>query len=98
MASPIVVGTTAIIAVPKNTSRALLRLQNTSSTQTIYIKRIPLSGVYSVVSATDYDLRMLPDSVTGEGGEPFETASINSFMVIASASGGSLAIFETVYI
>ena len=96
MASPIVVGTTAIVAVPANASRNNIRFQNTSSTQTIYLKRIPTTGAYGIVSTTDYDIRLLPDTATAEGGEPFETQSTASFMVISSASAGSLAIFETV--
>jgi len=98
MASPIVVGTTAIVAVVANPKRAGLRFQNVSATQTLYFKRIPATGTYTIVSATDYDFRMLPDSATGEGGEPFETNSVASFMVISSAAAGSLAVFETVYV
>jgi len=96
MSSPITVGVAAIVAVPINRNRASVRFQNTSPSQILYLKRIPLEGPYSVVSATDYDVRMLPDSATGEGGEPFETKSIASFMVVASAAAGTLAVFETV--
>jgi len=95
MASPITLGTTAIIVVPINKKRANIRFQNTSATQTVYIKKIPLTGPFTTVSITDYDVRMLPDSATGEGGEPFETNSIASFMAIASAAAATLAIYET---
>lgn len=95
MASPVTVGTTAIVVVLAHANRASIRFQNTSATQTIYIKRIPSSGTYTVVSATDYDVRMLPDSATGEGGAPFDTASTAAFMAVSSAASGSLAMFET---
>jgi len=96
MASPVTIGTSAVVVVPVNKDRVSIRFQNTSATQTIYIKKIPLEGAFSVVSVTDYDVRMLPDSSTGEGGEPFETSSIASFMAISSAAAGTIAIYETV--
>jgi len=95
MASPLVIGTTAVVIALVNKQRANIRFQNTSATQIIYIKKIPLTGTYTVVSATDYDLKMLPDSATGEGGEPFETNSVCSFMAISSAAAGTIAVFET---
>jgi len=96
MASPITVGTTAIVVALANLSRADIRFQNTSLTQTIYLKRVPSTGLFTPVSTTDYDVRMLPDSATGEGGEPFETNSVSAFQAISSAAAGTLAIYETV--
>lgn len=94
MASPIVVGTAAMVAVPINVNRGIVRFQNTSATQIIYIKKIPLSGSYGVVSATDYEVRLLPDDAVSTG-DYFETNSIASFMAISSAAAGSLSIYET---
>ena len=96
MASPITIGITPIVVILSNTSRVVVRFQNTSPTQTIYIKRVPNEGLFTPVSITDYDVRMLPDSATGEGGEPFETNSVSAFQAVASAAAGTLAIFETV--
>lgn len=95
MASPITVGTSAVILVPINTSRANLQIQNTSATQTIYLKRIPVSGAYTVVSATDYEMLLTPASATAAAGDAFVTNSVASFMAIASASGGLVAVYET---
>jgi len=96
MASPVTLGTTAAVVLLPNLSRAGVRFQNTSATQTIYLKRVPSEGLYTAVSTTDYDVRMLPDSATGEGGEPFETNSVSGFQAIASAAAATLAIYETV--
>jgi hypothetical protein len=94
MASPITVGTAAIVVAPINTNRSNIRFQNTSS-NIIYIKKIPLSGAYSVVSATDYEVQLFPASSSQEGGEAFETNSIASFMAIAATAGSALAVYET---
>jgi hypothetical protein len=96
MASPITVGTTAAVVVLQNLSREGVRFQNTSATQTIYLKRVPSSGLFTPVSATDYDVRMLPDSATAEGGAPFSTNSVSAFQAISSAAAGVLAVYETV--
>jgi len=96
MASPISMGTSAIVVIPSNVSRFGVRFQNVSATQIIYLKRIPTSGAYAIVSATDYDVRILPSG--SEDQDPFETKSTASFMAVASASGAHLAIFETVKI
>ena len=93
MASPLVVGTTSVVVAPINTSRASLQIQNTSATQTIYIKKIPISGSFTVVSATDYEMLLTP--ATAAAGDAFVTNSVASFMAIASAAGGAVAIYET---
>lgn len=95
MASPIGVGVAASIVAVVNRNRADIRFQNTSATQTIYIKKIPLSGSVTTVSATDYEIRLLPDSATDVAGEAFITNSVASFMAIATAAGGTLAVYET---
>lgn len=61
MASPLTIGTTATVIAPKKTNRADLRLQNVGST-TLYIKKIPLSGGYSLVSSSDYEVMLTPTS------------------------------------
>jgi len=95
MASPLVVGTTSVVVAPINTSRASLQIQNTSATQTIYIKKIPISGSFTVVSATDYEMLLTPATATAAAGDAFVTNSVASFMAIASAAGGAVAIYET---
>ena len=95
MASPIIIGITPVTVVPINTKRSIVRLQNTGVT-TITIKKIPLDGPFTPVSITDYDVLLGPLAAPGEGGEAFETNSTASFMAIASAAAGSLAIYETV--
>jgi len=94
MASPVIVGTSAIVVAPINKKRSNIRFQNTS-TNIIYIKKIPLSGPYSVVSATDYEIQLFPASSSQEGGEAFETNSIASFMAIAAGASSALAVYET---
>ena len=96
MASPLVVGTTVTVVAPVNRRRADIRFQNTSATQTVYLKKIPLTGTTTAVSTTDYEIRLLPDSATDVAGEAFITNSIASFMAIATAAAGSLAVYETV--
>ena len=103
MASPLTIGTTASVIVPINRSRADIRFQNTGDT-TIYIKKFPLTGAYTVVSANDYEVMLTPTSNQGNSkdnphtkgaGESFETDSIASFMAVSSASGGILSVYET---
>lgn len=98
MASPLPIGIAVVVIAPVNRKRAGIRFQNTSATQTIYIKKIPRSGAYTPVSATDYEIRLLPDSATDVAGEALQTNSTSSFEAIASAAGGLLAVCETVYI
>lgn len=105
MASPITIGTTAMVVALKSAARADIRFQNTGSS-TIYIKKIPLSGAFSTVTSTDYEVKILPFTSedadeedddrrrTGEG-EAFETNSIAGFMAVSSSSHGLLAIYET---
>lgn len=110
MASPVMIGTTASVVVPINRRRADVRFQNTGDT-IIYLKKFPLTGAYTVVSASDYEVMLTPASSSsnnGHGnddnngndhskgvGESFWTDSIASFMAVSSASGGSLSIYET---
>lgn len=94
MGSPLTIGTTAVSVANKNTARAAIRFQN-SGTTTIYIKKIPLSGAYSIVSPTDYEFKLFPLAENTEGAESFETNSIAGFMAISSSAGGTLAVYET---
>jgi hypothetical protein len=82
MASPISVGTTAIVAVPRKATRSSVRFQNVGET-TLFFKR------KTNPSTTDYEFSIL------KGGEAVHTNSIDRFEVISSAANGSLAIFET---
>jgi len=97
MASPITVGTTAIVAIPRNEKREKVRFQNTSPTQTLYfIRQIGHTAV--VPSTTNYDFLLAPGT-TAEVNEAYiETNSTAQFNVIASATGATLAVFETINI
>jgi hypothetical protein len=95
MASPLTIGTTATVVALVNRSRVNIRFQNTSPTQVIYIKKIPLTGTYTAVSSTDYEVALQPVTALVEGGEAFETNSVASFMAISSAAAGVLAVYET---
>jgi len=94
MASPVTVGTVASVVALKNVNRSIIRFQNVGTT-TINLKKIPLSGPFSTVSTSDFEIQLFPSSSNKEAGEAFETNSIASFMAISSSSGGALAIFET---
>lgn len=94
MASPLNIGTSAVAVAPINKKRNSIRFQNAGTTQ-IYLKRIPIEGAYSLVSATDYEAVLFPASSSQEGGEAFETDSILSFMAISPGCPGLLAIYET---
>ena len=92
MASPITVGVTTVVVAPVNKKRVSIRFQNAGAT-IIYIKKVPVTGVYWAVSATDYEVMLaVPAAGTVEF---FETNSIASFIAISSAAAGVLAIYET---
>jgi hypothetical protein len=95
MVSPLSVGTAATVVAPIRKKRNSIRFQNSGTTQ-IYLKKIPLEGAYSVVSATDYEVVLYPTSSSQEGGEAFETDSILSFMAISPGTAGILAVYETI--
>ena len=95
MASPITVGAAAITVAAANRNRVSIRFQNTSATQVIYIKKIPPTGVVTVVSATDYEVELEPVTTFVDGSESFITNSTAGFQAIASAAAGVLAIYET---
>ena len=95
MASPIVVGTTAIVAVSRNTNRIKVRFQNTGATQTLYFTR-QIGAVSNVPSATNYEFLLAPGTVAEVNEAYIETNSTAQFNVVSSAAAGSLAIFETV--
>jgi len=97
MANPLIVGITSELVAPIERRRALIRFQNTGAT-IIYIKKIPLEGVVTDVSPTDYQIALYPAASSSEGGEAFDTTSIASFRAISSAAGGLLAVYETKYI
>ena len=94
MTSPITVGTTAIIVAPANIRRNSIRFQNVGLT-TINMKKIPLTGVVSTVSTSDFEAQLFGASTALEGGEAFTTDSTTGFMAISSAANGALAVFET---
>lgn len=95
MASPITIGTTATVVVPINKRRSIIRFQNVGNT-TIYVKKVPIEGLFTRVSHTDFEAKLLPTTSDDAGGDAFETNSIASFMFISSAANGSVAIYETI--
>jgi hypothetical protein len=97
MASPIVVGTIAIIAVAKNTRRDKVRFQNTGATQTLYFTR-QIGTVANTPSVTNYDFLLAPGTAAEVNESYIETNSISQFNVVSSAAAGSLAIFETIHV
>lgn len=95
MASPIVVGATAIVAVAANPNRVSIRFQNASATQTLYFVR-QIGTVSSVPSVTNYEFSLTPGSVVFDNNVAnISTNSTAQFNVVASAAAGSLAIYET---
>lgn len=88
MASPIAVGTTAIVAVPTNANRANVRFQNVGNTN-LFFARDPV-----IPSSTVFEFML-----SHTGGDPnaanYETNSTSKFNVVSSGANGSLAIFET---
>ena len=92
MASPITVGTTAIVAAVANRKRVDIRFQNTGAT-ILYLARAPI-----IPTATNYEI-MLAIPTAAEINEAFiNTDSTAQFNVLSSAVGGTLAIFETVHV
>ena len=94
MSSPIIIGVTAIVAVPANPCRADVRFQNTG-VSILYLKKIPRCGVFSPPSWTDYEVLLAPAALLTEAGEAFSTNSTAAFSVVSSIPGGILAIYET---
>lgn len=95
--SPIIVGTTALIALPRSSRRATVRFQNTGTT-TLYFTRQPSSTVITP-SSTSYSFILYPSTASAEELERSVTVRSGSqFNVVSSAAGGTLAIMETVYI
>lgn len=97
MASPLTIGTTATVVALVNKRRADIRFQNTSKNAIIYIKKIPITGGFTPVSETDYEVLLLAGKGTTPG-EAFITNSVASFMAISDKTDGELAIYETIKI
>lgn len=95
MASPITIGVAAVLVTPVNKKRVLIRFQNTSPTQVIYLKKVPITGTTTTVSAADYEIELQPVTTLVDGSDAFETNAVNSFIAISSAAAGVLAIYET---
>lgn len=92
MASPITVGTTAIVAAPTNRRRVNIRFQNTGAT-ILYLSRAPI-----VPTAIAYEI-LLAIPIGAEANEAYvQTNSTAQFNVLSSAASGILAIFETIKI
>lgn len=92
MASPLSIGTSAVTIAAVNTNRVLIRFQNTGAT-IIYIKRVPLTGYFTTVSPTDFEVMLaIPAAGTVEF---FETNSASAFIAVSSAASGFLAVYET---
>lgn len=94
MASPLTIGTSRVQIASMRTNRADIRFQNTGTT-TLYIKKIPLSGVVPTVSDTDYEVQLISPPSANEEGEVFVTNSICGFVAISSKAGGLLSVYET---
>lgn len=89
MANPLIVGTTAIVAVPRNNQRVNVRFQNTGAT-ILYLAKAPI-----IPSSVSYEI-MLALPTAAEINEAFITTnSTAQFNVVSSANNGVLAIFET---
>jgi len=95
MISPLPIGIFAVTVAVVNKHRSLIRFQNTSAAQVIYLKKIPLAGVITPVSFSDYEVILFPLASVTEVGDDFSTNSISGFQAISSAIGGTLAIYET---
>ena len=90
MANPIIVGTTAIVAVLRNPNRVKIRFQNTGAT-VLYFYRNP-----NIPSIVNYEFLLEPGTIAEINEAYIETNSTAQFNVVSSAVGGILAIFETV--
>lgn len=89
MANPIIVGTIAIIAIPRNVKRVKVRFQNTGAS-ILYFYRNP-----NIPSSTNYEFLLEPAVLSDVNDAYIETNSTAQFNVVSSAVGGELAIFET---
>lgn len=89
MANPIIVGTTAIVAVLRNPNRVKIRFQNTGTT-VLYFYRNP-----NIPSIVNYEFLLEPGTIAEINEAYIETNSTAQFNVVSSAVGGLLAIFET---
>lgn len=89
MVSPMIVGTTAIVAIPKNRNREDVRFQNVGASF-LYFTRYPIIPTY-----TNYEFIIGPP-IVGEINEAIITTnSTAQFNVISNLPGGILAIYET---
>ena len=94
MSSPLTIGTTAELVAPIRKNRASIRFQNTG-THTIYMKKIPSSGVFTPPTPSDYEVLLAPSSNDTEAGEAFVTNSISAFAAVGASAGSLLAVYET---
>ena len=94
MASPITIGTASVVIAPARINRADIRIQNVGKT-TIYIKKIPLTGVIPSVSDTDFEVQLISPPSANEEGEIFKTNSIAAFVAVSSKADGSISVYET---
>jgi len=92
MATPISVGTTAVVAVLPNPKRVKVVFQNTGAT-TLYFYRNP-----NLPSTTSYEFLLNPGATPTNSYSEIDTNSVSQFNVISSAAGGVLAVFETIHI
>lgn len=97
MPSPITVDDSAKVIATLRANRADIRFQNVG-TSTIYIKKIPLSGIIPSISATDFEVQLISPPSANEEGEVFITNSVCGFVALSSKDGGSVSVYETVKI
>lgn len=96
MASPVTIGTSPLVITSRSNSRVDIRFQNIGETK-IYLKKIPLTGTFTPVSLTDFEVVLIPldDKGNTENMSEFSTNSIARFMAISDDTDGLLAIYET---
>lgn len=87
-------GVAAVEAIPQSALRKSLVLQNTDSTDTIYIKRERQSAL--AVTSTNYDIKLGPGASLSLSSLLDGTEAIQDrYTAIASANTPILAVFET---
>lgn len=85
---------TASLLIVRNRNRKSLIIQNSDTTDTVYVKRE--RAATPTVSATDFDFKLAPGAAVGlnsllDGAEAIQ----DSYSVIASANTPVVAVFET---
>lgn len=88
----IIVGTTAVVAIPSNKRRVGVRFQNGGSTL-LYLAKSPL-----MPTLLDYDIMLYTPTFGEITSSYINTNSTAQFNVVSSDVNGILSIFETIKI